>query len=124
MGTKEDLFINYECLILKSNKNFSVCVSIDADSTCPTELNPLSLEPPEIIAKYGESVDVNCTSTEDDHDGMHWTGDSEIEEDEYYIFKTLNMSDWKMTAQCRIKLTTGVTCSKDLQITIYSKYFK
>ncbi|CAK6971163.1 intercellular adhesion molecule 5 [Scomber scombrus] len=91
----------------------------DADSTCPTELNPLSLEPPEIIEEYGASVFVNCTSTEEFHDGMKWKGDSDMEEDEIFICKELFMKDWNMEAQCQIILNKSHTCSKDLKITIY-----
>ncbi|KAF1379659.1 hypothetical protein PFLUV_G00178320 [Perca fluviatilis] len=96
---------------------FSLC---DADSLCPTDLNPLTLDPPEVIKEYKESVLVNCTSTEEDHDGMSWTvGNtaSTTERDNSYIQALL--SNWTVTAECKIKLNDTHECSKDLKITVY-----
>ncbi|KAK9535265.1 hypothetical protein VZT92_007656 [Zoarces viviparus] len=89
---------------------FSPC---DADSGCP---DVLSLDPPEVLAKYGESVTVNCSSAEDDHDGMYWrVGDREFPEESL----SLNVTDWNVTAECILKLNNTRYCSKDLIITVY-----
>lgn len=98
---------------------FSLC---DADSACPEELNPLSLNPPEIIEEYGTQVMVNCTSTAPDHDGMYWRVENKsfsIEEGEYFVAQSVLLSDWNVTAECKIKLNESHECSKELEMTIY-----
>ncbi|KAL3053564.1 hypothetical protein OYC64_005986 [Pagothenia borchgrevinki] len=94
----------------------------DADSICPTELNPLTLDVPRVIESYGTSVEVNCTSTETDHDGMYWrigNNDPKIMLEESFISQSVSLSEWNMTAECRIILNATHTCSKELEITIY-----
>lgn len=100
------------------------CPSTDADGTCPTDANPLILEPPEVIEEYGSVVFVNCTSTTDYYDEMYWkygTRESGIEEDSAFITGEMSLADWNVTAECKIKLNASLECSKNLEITIYSK---
>ncbi|XP_031168644.1 intercellular adhesion molecule 5 isoform X1 [Sander lucioperca] len=96
---------------------FSLC---DADRLCPSDINPLTLDPPEVIKEYEESVFINCTSTEEDHAGMYWTvgnTNSAMEYDNSYIQAPL--SNWDVAAECKIKLNDTHECSKDLKITVY-----
>lgn len=98
---------------------FSLC---DADSSCPEELNPLSLDPSEIIEEYGTQVIVNCTSTVPEHEGMHWTVSNksfEIEGVQYFITQSVLLSDWNVSAECKIRFNDSDDCSKELEITIY-----
>ncbi|KAM8723919.1 hemicentin-2 isoform 2-T2 [Acanthopagrus schlegelii] len=94
----------------------------DADSLCPDDINPLRLDPPEVIGKYGDTVTVNCSSSEEYHDGMvlklgntNHTDD----DDENFISESLSLSDWSVKAECRIKLNDTLECSRELGITIY-----
>ncbi|XP_034566554.1 intercellular adhesion molecule 5 [Notolabrus celidotus] len=94
----------------------------DADIPCPTELNPLTLDPPVVIGEQGESVEVNCTSNEEDHYGMNWrtsNTDSGFEDEKSFVSEFLQLSDWNMSAECRLKLNETFECSKDLEITVY-----
>ncbi|XP_041672872.1 intercellular adhesion molecule 5 [Cheilinus undulatus] len=89
----------------------------DADGTCP-----LTLTPPVVIGEHGESVMVNCSSTLLDHEGLYWKIRnivSDLEEDENVISESLELADWNMTAECKIKLTKTAECSKDLEIIVY-----
>ncbi|KAJ4920202.1 hypothetical protein JOQ06_014277 [Pogonophryne albipinna] len=91
----------------------------DADSICPTEL---TLDVPRVIEKYGASVEVNCTSTEADHKGMYWrigNNDSRVILGESFISQSVSLSEWNVTAECRILLNETHECSKELEITIY-----
>ncbi|XP_041813424.1 intercellular adhesion molecule 5 isoform X2 [Chelmon rostratus] len=93
----------------------------DADSLCPSELNPV-LDPPHVIGEYGTSVLVNCTSPDDNHEGMYWRVDettSDTEDEEGFISKMLSLSDWNVTAECRIQLNVSSECSEGLEITIF-----
>uniref|UniRef100_A0A3P8SRL1 Ig-like domain-containing protein n=1 Tax=Amphiprion percula TaxID=161767 RepID=A0A3P8SRL1_AMPPE len=98
---------------------FSLC---DADTACSEKHNPLSLDPPEIIGEYGTEVLVNCTSTVL-HDGMYWRVRNEsfvIEVQENFIGRSVLLSDWNVTAECKIKLNESHECSKELEITTYN----
>ncbi|XP_063760791.1 intercellular adhesion molecule 5 [Eleginops maclovinus] len=93
----------------------------DAHSICPDELNPLTLDVPKVIMNYGESVEVNCSSTEEDHDGIYWrigNKDSEHLQDSF-ISQSVSLSEWNVTAECKINLNETHECSKQLEITIY-----
>ncbi|KAM6913611.1 vascular cell adhesion protein 1 isoform 2-T2 [Lycodopsis pacificus] len=93
---------------------FSPC---DADSGCP---DVLSLEPPEVWAEYGESVTVNCSSAENDYHEMYWrVGDREFPVENSVLW-SFNLTDWKVTAECIVKLNGSRNCSKDLSITVYN----
>ncbi|XP_034076261.1 hemicentin-2-like isoform X2 [Gymnodraco acuticeps] len=94
----------------------------DADSICPTELNPLTLDVPRVIERYGASVEVNCTSTEADHKGMYWrigNNDFRAIPGESFISQSVSLSEWNVTAECRILLNETHECIKELEITIY-----
>ncbi|KAK1877631.1 Angiopoietin-related protein 2, partial [Dissostichus eleginoides] len=100
----------------------AIGIDCDADSICPTELNPLTLDVPRVIANYGASVELNCTSTEADHDGMYWrigNNNSKINLEESFISQSVSLSEWNVTAECRIMLNETHECSKELEITIY-----
>ena len=110
--------------IVKIHKNTCVCVLTDADSDCPAESNPLTLDPPELVVQYGEQIQVNCTSYDNDHSGIGWTNKNEtygLESDEDFAVWTVNITDWDTQAQCQIQLYTGLKCSKDLKLTVYRK---
>ncbi|KAM6965921.1 vascular cell adhesion protein 1 [Tautogolabrus adspersus] len=90
-------------------------------SSCPPEINPLTLDPPVVIGEHGETVVVNCSSTYEFHDGMYWrtnNTDSNIE-DESFIVEILKLSDWNITAECKIRMNDTHECSTDLEITVY-----
>ncbi|XP_075941893.1 intercellular adhesion molecule 1 [Anarhichas minor] len=92
---------------------FSPC---DADSGCP---DVLSLDPPEVLAEYGESVTVSCSSAENYHNGMYWrVGDREFPVQNMALW-SFNLTDWNVTAECILKLNDTHNCSKDLNITVY-----
>lgn len=68
---------------------------------------------------------VNCTSSEDDLVEMYWklgNTEKEKEDEKYFISQLVTLSDWNVKAECKIRLNDSFECSKDLQITIYSKW--
>ncbi|XP_073350364.1 vascular cell adhesion protein 1 [Pagrus major] len=94
----------------------------DADGSCPNDINPVNLHPPEVIGEYNGTVFLNCSSSEEYHDGLylelgnttHHVGD-----DKGFVSGLLSLSDWNATAKCRVKLNKTLECSKDFGITIY-----
>ncbi|KAM3598995.1 uncharacterized protein V6R79_025248 [Siganus canaliculatus] len=94
----------------------------DANSTCPDDSNPLSLEPSSVTGELGKSFLVNCTSSEVDFHQMYWkigNNDSGIEEEKEFVAGSVTLSDWSVKAECTIRLDETLTCSKDLPITVY-----
>ncbi|XP_051244409.1 intercellular adhesion molecule 5 isoform X2 [Dicentrarchus labrax] len=99
----------------------------EADSTCPTESNPLTVHPPEVIGEYGKTVILNCTSTELEYEEMYWrsgTTTSEKEDELDFVGWSVPLSDWHVTAKCVIKLNNSAECSKDAEITVYKNPVK
>jgi len=67
---------------------------------------------------------VNCTSEEEIHDGMYWkVGDTDYPV-EYVnsVSQSVPLLDWNVTAECKIKLNNTNECSKELEITLFSKF--
>ncbi|XP_071327955.1 vascular cell adhesion protein 1 [Trachinotus anak] len=92
----------------------------DADSRCPDDL--LTLDPPQVTEKYGEVITVNCTSQDDDHERIYWTNgttDFEVEDVESYVTLEMPLLEWNVKPQCKIMQNASVTCTKELEITIY-----
>lgn len=99
-------------------------MSTDADGECDSEHNPLNLDPPEVVGEFGESVLVNCTSSEENHDGIFFEDeniDTDPEEDKNFFLFALTLNQWDMNAKCIVKLNDTFECSKDLKITVYRK---
>lgn len=67
---------------------------------------------------------VNCSTPEESPDAMFWTygiTESKHEDEKNYYIWPLRLSEWNMTAKCTVKLNEEFECSKDLEITVYSK---
>ena len=102
----------------------SMFTSTEANSTCTTETNPLTLVPPEVIGRYNDNVAVNCSSSYEFYQMMSWqfgTNDSIEEEEIPFVTLEMTLSDWSLNAECKIKINATCECSKDLKITVYSK---
>ncbi|KAF3700033.1 Vascular cell adhesion protein 1 [Channa argus] len=94
----------------------------DVVSACPEDLNPLSLDPPMVVEQFGREYMVNCTSKTNDHEGMYWydeTGNSDLENERNFLAKSVSLSNWNVTATCKIKLKSSLECSRDVEITVY-----
>ncbi|XP_035766770.1 uncharacterized protein LOC102782264 [Neolamprologus brichardi] len=96
---------------------FSLC---NADSICTTEFKT---DPPEIFAEYGGiPVIVNCTTRLGDHYGLYWrvgNESSDIEDEEMFISHLVPVSDWNVTAECKMKLNESYECSKELKVILF-----
>lgn len=99
-------------------------MSTDAHGECNSELNPLNLDPPEVVGELGESVLVNCTSSEEDYDGIFLYENTELtmeDDEEKFLSWDLLLNQWNITVKCIIKLNSTSECRKDLKITVYRK---
>ncbi|XP_068575156.1 intercellular adhesion molecule 5 [Cebidichthys violaceus] len=92
---------------------FSLC---DADSGCSREL---TLDPPEVLAEYGESVIVNCSSAENDYERFYWRVGSTEFPVENSVPMSFNLTDWNVTVECILSKQNDTECRKELTITLY-----
>lgn len=87
--------------------------------------NPLTLDPHQVIAEYGQEVEINCTNSDTDSEGMYWkvgNVDSAWQYEQNYFLKSLTLSQWNIKAECIAVLNDTFECSKDVDIIIYSKH--
>ncbi|XP_041719187.1 intercellular adhesion molecule 1 [Coregonus clupeaformis] len=93
-----------------------------ADGACPPDINPLTLEPPVVVVRHGDPLEVNCSTLFNTHLGMHWVsteGKTSLEEDRQFVTWNVAGVDWGTQAQCNIKLNGSLQCSQDLTLTVY-----
>lgn len=95
-------------------------MSTDADDEC----SELSLDPPEVVGELREEVLVNCTSSDESHDGIFFkteNNSTDPEEEKSFLLWVLDLNQWDIKAKCMVKLSDNSECSKDLKITVYRK---
>lgn len=84
------------------------------------------MDPPEIITEYGGiPVIVNCTIRLGDHNGLYWKVGNEsfdIEDEEMFVSHLVPVSDWNVTAECKMKFNESYECSKELKVILFSKF--
>ncbi|KAM4597932.1 hemicentin-2 [Polymixia lowei] len=92
----------------------------DADSNCPFEVNPLTLDPQHVVVQHGQQVEVNCSSTSLDSGGVRWSTEKEMPDvNNDFTLITFNVSGWDVQPRCIMKLNDTHECSKNLLVTVY-----
>ncbi|XP_042360313.1 hemicentin-2-like [Plectropomus leopardus] len=69
-------------------------------ASCPIDLNP-----PSVVVKYGESVTVNCSTSEILFRGMGWEashGGTSIQKVKHVVWTVENLKEWGITPSCFI----------------------
>ena len=93
------------------------------NASCPLELNP-----PSVVARYGDIVSVNCSTPSADHEGMGWEaeiGSTDLAENVTFVTWTVETSrieTWNVAPDCYIT-PAGEThnCLVSLTVTLYSE---
>ncbi|CAN9505581.1 unnamed protein product [Ophioblennius macclurei] len=95
---------------------FSSC---GAESTCPSDLS-LLIKPAEVVGEYGHLLPVDCSSTTDKHE-LYWnvSNEEDVERDIMSVSLNLSLSEYDISAQCRMMLNDSHECHTDLEITVY-----
>lgn len=97
-------------------------LSTDAHSSCPDD--DLTVTTSEAIAAFGSTIFLNCSKEDDDHYGIFWMNGGTIlkeEKEEAFLVYNLTLSDWNIRPQCKLALNKSFTCTKDPELTVYSK---
>uniref|UniRef100_A0A4W5R9E6 FXYD domain-containing ion transport regulator n=1 Tax=Hucho hucho TaxID=62062 RepID=A0A4W5R9E6_9TELE len=82
----------------------------------------VSLNPPRVVVRYGDSVSVNCTSTTD-HKGMRWEathGATVLNGNVNFVTWTVrSLVDWTIEPKCYINSQNGSQCTEILPVILY-----
>ncbi|KAM7387112.1 hypothetical protein PAMA_009640 [Pampus argenteus] len=66
---------------------------------------PIELTPPSVVLHYGDTVSVNCTTSEDMHDGIGWEASvagTGLEMVNHLTWSVKNLTQWSVSALCFI----------------------
>lgn len=76
---------------------------------------------PEVVVEYGETVELNCSSTSEDDLDVFW----QIGMEETLSYIKVPVTKWDIKAECVIQLNDSFPCSNEVNIVVYSKcHFK
>lgn len=97
---------------------FLIYLSTDADRICTPDLITMNSQ---VVAEYGETVILNCTSPSEDYQDLFLKTD--IEEIRNYF--EVAVTKWNMKVECVIQLNHSFECKQEFDMVVYSKcHFK
>ncbi|KAJ3600467.1 hypothetical protein NHX12_031448, partial [Muraenolepis orangiensis] len=78
------------------------------------------LEPPEVLARFGQEVELNCSTKCLDYDGVYWAaGGLKTPLTYRFAILTYTVSRWDETPQCRVRHSASLDYIKDLPLVVY-----
>ncbi|KAG7505129.1 intercellular adhesion molecule 1 [Solea senegalensis] len=92
-----------------------------AHSSCPVELSPSR-----VVVRYGDSVSVNCSTSETHFDGIGWEsplGGRNTEKVNHLTWTVKNLTHWDISPFCFITPSPNSTfsmCFKSAEVVLYS----
>ena len=85
------------------------------------------MNPSRLVARHGNSVSVNCSTSVADLEGMGWEasdGGTGLVDDVTWLMWTVeSWEDWNGSPKCFINLKNGDQCEETLGVTLYREYF-
>ncbi|XP_059204482.1 hemicentin-1-like [Centropristis striata] len=87
---------------------------------------PIELSPPSVVLRYGDSVSINCSTSESLFEGMGWEatkGGKSPEMVQHVAWTVENLKDWNIAPQCFINPLPDSPfkqCSQKPQIILYT----
>ncbi|KAK5856116.1 hypothetical protein PBY51_007735 [Eleginops maclovinus] len=87
---------------------------------------PIELSPPSVVVRYGDSVSVNCSTSESLLDGIGWEateGGISLKEVSHLAWTVAELKEWSISAKCYINLSLNSSfnqCFKILEIVLYT----
>uniref|UniRef100_A0A8C5NBZ7 Ig-like domain-containing protein n=1 Tax=Gouania willdenowi TaxID=441366 RepID=A0A8C5NBZ7_GOUWI len=83
---------------------------------------PIELSPPSVVVRYGESVTVNCTTSETLHTGIGWEatqGGTGLEQVNILPWTVERLTGWDYSPSCYFASDFHEQCVKTLDVVIY-----
>ncbi|TKS92109.1 Hemicentin-2 [Collichthys lucidus] len=91
-------------------------------ASCPIELNP-----PIVVLRYGQSVSINCSTSESESDGMGWEatqGGKSLQPVKHLTWTVEALTDWNISPVCYLNLPPdsqfGEQCSANPKVVLYT----
>ncbi|XP_054463215.1 hemicentin-1-like [Anoplopoma fimbria] len=84
---------------------------------------PLELSPPSVVVRYGDSVSINCTTSETAIQGMGWEaskGGTGLEHVTHLNWTVANLTAWDTSILCFVNLLDGSQCTKNPTVVLYT----
>ncbi|XP_036945278.1 hemicentin-2-like [Acanthopagrus latus] len=87
---------------------------------------PIELSPPSVVLKYGDSVSINCSTSETKFAGIGWEvpiGGTGLEEVNHLTWAVENLTDWNISPQCFINPSSESQfgqCFSEPKIVLYT----
>lgn len=76
---------------------------------------------PQVVAEYGKTVTLNCSTSSDDYQDLFLKTETE----EIRSYFEVSVTKWDMKAECVIQLNDSFECKQEADIVVYSKcHFK
>lgn len=97
-----------------------LCVPGETTS-CPIELSPTM-----VVAKYGDRVSVNCSTSLSNFTGMGWESPANGTGLEYVSHLTWtvdSLTKWDIEPMCYVVDQDEKYCTEKLQVVLYCKFF-
>lgn len=88
---------------------------------------PIELSPPSVVVRYGDSVSINCSTSESLFEGMGWEateGGRSLEKVNHMAWTVEKLTDWTIAPSCYInpsKDSTFEQCLLNPKVVLYSK---
>ncbi|KAK9534774.1 hypothetical protein VZT92_007197 [Zoarces viviparus] len=87
---------------------------------------PLELSPPSVVVRYGDSVSVNCSTSESLFKGMGWeasVGGTGVEQVSHLAWTVASLTDWTASPSCFINPSRDShfpQCTQDPTVVLYT----
>lgn len=88
---------------------------------------PIELSPPSVVVRYGDSVSVNCSTSESLFDGIGWEasqGGKSLESVTHMAWTVEKLTEWTISPSCYISPSpesSYLQCFKHPKVVLYSK---
>ncbi|XP_078125559.1 hemicentin-1 [Sander vitreus] len=87
---------------------------------------PIELSPPSVVVRYGDSVSVNCSTSERLFEGMGWEATQEgisVKKATHLVWTVENLTEWTISPSCFINILKDSQiqqCSKNPKVVLYT----
>lgn len=96
--------------------------AVGVHASCPIELSP-----PSVVVRYGDTVSVNCSTSESEFEGMGWeatVGGKELDMVSHVIWTVKSLTQWDISPSCFFNPSPASLleqCVMKPKVVLYSK---
>ena len=86
---------------------------------------PLVLTPAELVVRFGDPASATCTTTDPNILLIGWevtSGGKSLDNSSSVTWRVESVEFWSIEPTCYITLDSGLQCTANLPVTVYSEY--